>query len=98
MISIPKTSELPDDQRVVITGIGLTAPNGNSLKEFRSGLLDGRSGVREYEIRYFGKTVACGSELDETRHPIRLKDISEPRRRYTGWYFAPESVNQIGHD
>ena len=39
--------------RVVITGIGLTAPNGNSLSEYRRNLLAGRSGVKDYEIRYF---------------------------------------------
>jgi hypothetical protein len=27
--------------RIVITGIGLTAPNGNTLAEFRSNLLQG---------------------------------------------------------
>jgi 3-oxoacyl-[acyl-carrier-protein] synthase II len=32
-------------QRIVITGIGLTAPNGNSLTEYRSALLNGKSGV-----------------------------------------------------
>ena len=45
-------------QRIVITGVGLTAPNGNSLTEYRSALLNGKSGVSPYEIRYFGKTLA----------------------------------------
>ncbi|MCA9017529.1 MAG: beta-ketoacyl-[acyl-carrier-protein] synthase family protein, partial [Planctomycetaceae bacterium] len=40
--------------RVVITGIGLTAPNGNNLEEFRQSLLEGRSGVVDYDIRYMG--------------------------------------------
>ncbi|MFM8725037.1 MAG: beta-ketoacyl synthase N-terminal-like domain-containing protein, partial [Planctomycetaceae bacterium] len=31
--------------RVVITGIGLAAPNGNNLPEYRQALLAGRSGV-----------------------------------------------------
>ena len=47
-----------DNQRVVITGVGLTAPNGNNLSEFRHSLLNGVSGITEYEIRYFGKTLA----------------------------------------
>ena len=33
-----------DTQRIVITGIGLTAPNGNSLAEYREALLTGQSG------------------------------------------------------
>ena len=49
---------LPDSQRIVITGIGLTAPNGNNLTEFREALLAGRSGVSKYEIRYVGETLA----------------------------------------
>ena len=37
-------SDLP---RIVITGVGLTSPNGNSLAEYRANLLAGVSGVRE---------------------------------------------------
>ena len=48
----------PDNQRIVITGIGLTSPNGNNLAEFRSALLAGRSGVTPYDIRYVGPTLA----------------------------------------
>ena len=51
MIAIP-----PDQHRIVITGIGLTAPNGNTLSEYRESLLNGLSGVSPYEIRYFGRT------------------------------------------
>ena len=39
----------PDKERVVITGVGLTAPNGNSLGEFRQNLLNGVSGVKASE-------------------------------------------------
>ncbi len=31
--------------RIVITGIGLTAPNGNNLAELRHNLLNGVSGI-----------------------------------------------------
>lgn len=37
---------MDDTRRVVVTGIGLTAPNGNNLSEFRKALLECRSGVR----------------------------------------------------
>ncbi len=42
----PMISPATDNQRIVITGIGLTAPNGNTLAEYRDALLDGRSGVQ----------------------------------------------------
>ena len=38
--------------RIVITGVGLTAPNGNSLAEFRANLLAGVAGIQRREIRY----------------------------------------------
>ena len=40
-----------DDQRIVITGLGLTAPNGDTLADFREALLSGKSGVDRYNIR-----------------------------------------------
>ena len=43
------------NQRIVITGIGLTAPIGNDLAEYRANLLAGKSGVTKYEIRYIGR-------------------------------------------
>ncbi|MGB1931400.1 MAG: beta-ketoacyl synthase N-terminal-like domain-containing protein, partial [Mariniblastus sp.] len=45
MISFPKPDDLPDSQRIVITGIGLTSPNGNTVSDFRESLLNGKSGV-----------------------------------------------------
>ena len=57
-----------DSQRIVITGVGLTAPGANHLREFRANLLAGRSGVRKYDIRYIGSTVAGVCEFDELRY------------------------------
>ncbi|MBQ3332348.1 MAG: beta-ketoacyl-[Thermoguttaceae bacterium] len=68
-----------DSHRVVITGIGLTAPNGNGLADFRAALLAGKSGVSPYEIRYFGKTLAGICDFDATRYQTR-KDIRRGTR------------------
>lgn len=54
--------------RIVITGIGLTAPNGNSLESFRDALLRGVSGVRHTEIRYMGQQVAGLCDFDEFKY------------------------------
>ena len=56
------------NSRIVITGIGLTAPNGNNLKEFRQNLLNGVSGVQEYETRYMGKVLAGVCDFDELKY------------------------------
>ena len=75
MISFPKPDDLPDSQRIVITGIGLTSPNGNTVGDFRESLLSGKSGVQDYEIRYFGKTIAGICDFDVRRHQTR-KDVN----------------------
>lgn len=98
MISIPKSENLPDDQRVVITGIGLTSPNGNSLSEFREGLLAGRSGVQDYEIRYFGKTIAGVCNFEIKRYQSRKDARRGTRAGSVGIYCANEAVQNSGLD
>jgi 3-oxoacyl-(acyl-carrier-protein) synthase len=41
--------------RIVITGLGLTAPNGNSLGEFRANLLAGKARIAVIDVRHMGK-------------------------------------------
>ena len=55
-------------QRIVITGIGLTSPNGNDADTYRRNLIAGVSGVTPYKIRYFGETVAGQVDYDAQRH------------------------------
>ena len=91
-------TQRPDNQRTVITGIGLTAPNGNSLDEYRRSLLDGRSGVREYETRYFGKTVAGVCDFNPLRHQRRKEIRRGTRAGSVGIYCAREAVADSGID
>ena len=96
MIATTGPSRLPDNQRVVITGVGLTAPNGNSLPELRDSLLQGRSGVREYEIRYFGKTLAGICDFDVLRYQARKEIRRGTRAGSVGIYSANEAVKDVG--
>ncbi len=89
---------LPPEQRIVITGIGLTAPNGNSLAEFREALLNGVSGVRDYEIRYFGKTLAGVCDFDVQRHQSRKDARRGTRAGGIGVYCANEAISGSGID
>ncbi|AUN98135.1 beta-ketoacyl synthase [Bacteriovorax stolpii] len=57
-----------DNQRIVITGIGLTSPLGNNLAELREGLLTGKSGIVHTEIRHMGVVAAGLCKFDETKH------------------------------
>ena len=85
-----------DQQRIVITGIGLTAPNGNSLPEFREALLTGRSGVRQYDIRYVGETLAGICNFDELKFQKKKEVRRGTRAGSIGIYCAQESVADSG--
>jgi 3-oxoacyl-[acyl-carrier-protein] synthase II len=87
-----------DDQRIVITGLGLTAPNGDSLPEYRAALLEGRSGVEPYNIRYVGDTLAGVCHFDELRYQNR-KDVRRGTRAGSvAIYCAREAVKDSGVD
>ncbi|HEX4128545.1 MAG TPA: beta-ketoacyl-[acyl-carrier-protein] synthase family protein [Pirellulales bacterium] len=98
MIAGTVPADRPDSQRIVITGIGLTAPNGNSLPEFRGALLAGRSGVSAYEIRYVGSTLAGICNFDELRYQSK-KDVRRGTRAGSvGIYSSREAVADSGLD
>jgi 3-oxoacyl-[acyl-carrier-protein] synthase II len=82
----------PDHQRIVITGIGLTAPNGNSLGEFRAALLEGKSGVVDYETRYMGPVLAGVCNFDELRYQKRKEVRRGTRAGSVAVYCANEAV------
>ena len=98
MIASTSTADLPDDQRVVITGIGLTAPNGNNLNTFRENLLEGRSGVSPYEIRYVGETLAGICDFDTRRYQTRKDSRRGTRAGSVGIYSTQEAVQDSGLD
>ena len=58
-------------QRVVITGVGLTSPNGNTLPDFRASLLHGVSGIKDYSIRFFGDTAAGLCDFDALKYQTK---------------------------
>jgi len=60
--------------RIVITGIGLTAPNGNTLAEFRKNLLTGVSGITMTDVRYMGRWPAGLCTFDPLKYQ-RKKDV-----------------------
>lgn len=88
--------ERPDQQRIVITGVGLTSPNGNCLPEFRAALLEGRSGVVPFETRYFGPTLAGVCNFDELRYQKRKEVRRGTRAGSIGIFCAREAVADSG--
>ena len=88
----------PDSQRIVITGVGLTAPNGDTLRAFRDSLLACRSGVTPYEIRYVGSTLAGVCRFDELKYQ-KKKDLRRGTRAGSvGVYCAHEAIADSGLD
>ena len=81
---------------IVITGVGLTSPNGNSLPEFRANLLAGKSGVTAYSIRYFGETLAGLCSFDAQRHQTRKEVRNGTRAGSIGVYCAREALRDAG--
>jgi 3-oxoacyl-[acyl-carrier-protein] synthase II len=87
-----------EDGRIVITGVGLTAPNGNNLPEFRHALLSRRSGVRPYDIRYVGQTFAGVCDFDELKYQKRKELRRGTRAGSIGIYCAREAIADSGLD
>jgi len=82
--------------RVVITGIGLTAPNGDSLKVFRSNLLAGVPGVEFVEHRYVGRVPAGVCHYDARKYQNRKEIRNGTRAGSISVYCAREAVADSG--
>jgi 3-oxoacyl-[acyl-carrier-protein] synthase II len=85
------TTVNPHD-RIVITGVGLTAPNGDALEEFRAALLAGRSGVTRFETRYIGEVLAGVCRFDELKYQKRKEVRRGTRAGSIAVYCANEAV------
>ena len=81
-----------DNFRVVITGVGLTAPIGDSLPEFRANLLAGKSGVSNFETRYIGHVLAGVCHFDALKYQKRKEVRRGTRSGSIAVYCANEAV------
>ncbi len=78
--------------RVVITGVGLSAPNGNDLETFRRHLLAGVSGIVPYETRHMGAVIAGVCDYDEQKHQSRKARRRGTRAGSMAVYCAGEAI------
>jgi len=78
--------------RIVITGVGLTAPNGDTPKIYREKLLAGMSEIQEIDLRYFGKAPAGICSFPETKHRKKKENKKGTRAGCIGVYCANEAV------
>ncbi len=59
-----EVTKMANETRIVITGIGLTAPNGNNLSEFRENLLAGKSGIGKNRDPLHGRSHSRVCDFD----------------------------------
>lgn len=78
--------------RIVITGVGLTAPNGDNLHEYRQALIEGKSGISHQEIRHMGMWPAGRCHFDETKHQSKKMRKRGTRAGSIAVYSAKESL------
>ncbi|MAE29499.1 MAG: beta-ketoacyl synthase [Planctomycetes bacterium] len=87
---------MTDLPRIAITGVGLTAPNGDDLASYRANLLAGVSGVEPYEIRHIGKTIAGVCHFDALRHQKRKEVRRGTRAGSIAVWCAREALADAG--
>lgn len=87
---------MKEDSRIVITGIGLTAPNGNSLSEFRKNLLEGTANIQPIDMRYMGKVLAGVCDFDPLRYQKRKEVRNGTRAGSIAIYCANEALKDSG--
>jgi len=84
--------------RIVITGIGLTAPNGNTLDEYRNNLLNKVSTIQNIETRYMGTVHAGVCDFDPLKYQTKKSIRIGTRAASIGIYCANEAIGVSGID
>jgi 3-oxoacyl-[acyl-carrier-protein] synthase II len=84
--------------RIVITGVGLTAPNGSTLAEFRRNLLAGVAGIERLEVRYMGTQLGGVCHYDALKYQKKKEVRVGTRAGSISIYCAREALADSGVD
>ena len=82
--------------RIVITGVGLTAPNGNTLSEFRANLLKKVSHIENITLRYIGEVHAGVCKYDALKYQNKRDVRTGTRAGSISIYCANEAFSDAG--
>lgn len=85
-----------DHERIVITGVGLAAPNASNLGDFRTKLLAGQSEITTIDLRYMDSAPAGVCTFDETRYRKKKENKRGTRAGCIGVYCANEALVDAG--
>jgi 3-oxoacyl-[acyl-carrier-protein] synthase II len=88
----------PDHERIVITGVGLAAPNESNLADFRRKLLNGESEITTIDLRYMDPAPAGVCTFEETRYRKKKENKRGTRAGCIGVYCANEALVDAGID
>ncbi len=86
------------NERVVITGVGLTAPNGDTPDTFRRNLLNGVSGITSIETRFMGRVLAGVCRFDELKYQSKKDRRRGTRAGSISIYCAHEAIGAAAID
>jgi len=87
-----------EQKRIVITGVGVAAPNGDNLKDYRENLLAGQSNIQEIDLRYFGKAPAGICSFPETKYRKKKENKKGTRAGCIAVYCANEAITDASLD
>ena len=89
---------MDESQRIVLTAVGLTSPNGNTLEAFRANLLACRPNVQKITTRYMGEVPAGVCDYDPLKYQKRKEVRIGTRAGSIAVYCAHEAVARSGLD
>lgn len=78
--------------RIVITGVGLTSPIGDTLPDFRQNLLTGFNRIETLTVRYMGEIPAGVCRFDATRYQKRKEIRNGTRAGSIAIFCANEAI------
>lgn len=78
--------------RIVITGIGLTAPNGHDLTSFRKNLIEKKPNIQSIPMRHMGHVLAGVCNFDALRYQTRKTLRHSTRAGSISIYCAHEAI------
>jgi len=85
-------------ERIVVTGLGLTAPNGNTPAEFRANLLATKPNIQRITTRYMGEVLAGVCNYDALKYQKRKEVRNGTRAGSIAIYCAREALADAGLD
>lgn len=91
-----QTPSMQPLERIVITGVGLTSPIGDSLEALRASLLAGAAGISVVETRFIGRVLAGVCRFDEFRYQAKKDRRRGTRAGSISIFCAHEALRSAG--